>query len=132
MTTVDEALHEIVKQELAEALKPLMELICALTEASGLNAESAPGAPFPIFSNRREAPRIDSVWLTVAHAAERAHLHRQTIADALRTGKLHGSQPVRRGAWRVQTECLDAWLGNAPCAHQAGSKRANLGKPIRH
>jgi excisionase family DNA binding protein len=55
--------------------------------------------------------------LTVLQAAERAQLHRQTIADALRAGTLHGGQRKARGTWRIQTECLDAWLIDEPCSH---------------
>lgn len=67
---------------------------------------------------------MHSVPITVEQAAERAQLHRQTIADALRCGKLHGGQRVRRGTWRIQPECLDAWLIDEPCAHQAARKAA--------
>ena len=62
--------------------------------------------------------------LTVEQAASRAQLHRQTIADALREGRLHGGQRAKRGTWRIQTECLDAWLIGEPCPHIAGKKVA--------
>lgn len=61
----------------------------------------------------------ETMPLTVEQAAQRAQLHRQTIADALRAGTLHGGQRVTRGTWRIQTECLDAWLIDQPCPHAA-------------
>lgn len=58
-------------------------------------------------------------FLTVAQAAERAQFHPMTIWGALRDGRLHGSQRVKRGSWRIDEECLDAWLANEKCAHKA-------------
>lgn len=64
----------------------------------------------------------DTMPMTIEQAASRAQLHRQTIADALREGTLHGGQRIKRGTWRIQVECLDAWLIGEPCSHAA--KRA--------
>lgn len=56
-------------------------------------------------------------YLTVQQAADKAQLHRQTIADALRVRRLHGGQRSTRGTWRIREDCLDAWLVNEPCEH---------------
>lgn len=56
--------------------------------------------------------------LTVEEAATRARLHRQTIISALNSGGLHGGQRIKRGTWRIQEECLDAWLIDEACPHR--------------
>lgn len=56
-------------------------------------------------------------YLSVEQAAKIANRHRQTVADTLRIGQLHGTQRVRRGTWTVRRDCLDAWMEKRPCEH---------------
>lgn len=74
---------------------------------------TAQGRPGPLLAS--------PAHLNVDQAAKVAQRHRQTIADALRTGALHGSQRVRRGTWTVRRDCLEAWLEKRPCEHQKTS-----------
>jgi excisionase family DNA binding protein len=52
----------------------------------------------------------ERIWHTTNTAAAYADLHRQTIADALRSGELVGAQRTDGGHWRIHVDDLDAWL----------------------
>lgn len=56
--------------------------------------------------------------ITVIEAALIAKVHRQTIADALREGALHGGQNKKRGTWRIMPGCLEAWMVGDKCSHR--------------
>lgn len=62
---------------------------------------------------------MSTIPMTVEQAEERCGVHRQTLANALRAGELHGAQRTTRGTWRIREECLVAWLMVEPCEHQA-------------
>jgi len=54
------------------------------------------------------------VWFNTTTAAEYAGVHPDTVADALRSGELQGSQRKSPGGhWRIHRDALDAWLGGA-------------------
>lgn len=56
--------------------------------------------------------------ISVKEAAEEARVHPETIADALRSGALHGSQRVKGGTWRIRPSCLEAWAYGLACEHR--------------
>lgn len=56
---------------------------------------------------------------TVPEAATVGRRHPETLRRALQDGTLHGAQRIKRGPWLIQPECLDAWLDNRQCEHQA-------------
>lgn len=47
-----------------------------------------------------------------------------TVWEALRDGRLHGVQRVKRGSWRIDENCLDAWLAGEKCEHRSARKVA--------
>ena len=58
-------------------------------------------------------------WLTTATAAEHAGYHPVTIRKALESGALHGFQATAGKHWRIDPECVDAYVQGRPCPHQA-------------
>lgn len=59
--------------------------------------------------------------LTVADAAAVSRRHSITVYRALEGQELHGEQRVKGGRWTIRPECLDAWIDNKPCEHQAAA-----------
>ncbi len=57
-------------------------------------------------------------WLTIREAAAEARRHPETVAEACRSGQLHGQQRARNASWRIEESCLDAWIRGVTCAHQ--------------
>lgn len=57
--------------------------------------------------------------LTVKTAAVAADRSAITIYRAVENGTLHGTQRGKGAKWSIRQECLDAWLDNEPCEHQA-------------
>lgn len=57
-------------------------------------------------------------YLRVEQMAAESGIHSQTILKALRTGKLHGGQAVKRGTWRVEEGCFRAWVRGDACSHR--------------
>lgn len=57
-------------------------------------------------------------WLTVREAAEKARRHPRTVADACRAGELHGVQRSVNASWRIEEQCLDAWVRGTRCPHK--------------
>lgn len=57
-------------------------------------------------------------WLTVAEAAKEARRHPRTVSDACRAGELHATQRAVNASWRIEDQCLDAWVWNIPCPHR--------------
>ncbi|ALJ19587.1 helix-turn-helix domain-containing protein [Microbacterium sp. No. 7] len=55
--------------------------------------------------------------LTVAEAADVARCHPETVAAALRAGKLHGHQTKKRAPWVTQKACVIAWRLGQKCSH---------------
>ena len=55
--------------------------------------------------------------LTVTQAAVIAGCHRETIAQALRSGDLHGFQRQKNGTWKTEEECVKAWGWGRACDH---------------
>jgi len=69
---------------------------------------------------------VTRIWFSVEQAADRAGLHWRTVADACRSGSLHGSQRTApNGRWRIHVDCLDAWIGGEQCPHQASGASAS-------
>lgn len=62
--------------------------------------------------------------LSVPEAAELAGYHHVTIADACRSGALHGFQRAKNARWKIYEECLEAWVEGRPCEHAAETKAA--------
>jgi hypothetical protein len=58
------------------------------------------------------------VWLTVREAAVEARRHPETVAEACRSGELHGSQRKKNASWRIEDTCLEAWVRNELCTHR--------------
>lgn len=52
----------------------------------------------------------DRIWFTTNQAAEYTGRHRQTVANALRTGELEGNQRHVGSHWRIHRDALDAWM----------------------
>lgn len=51
------------------------------------------------------------IWHTTGTAATFAHVNKQTIAAACRSGALKAGQPAGAGGrWRISASDLDAWL----------------------
>lgn len=59
--------------------------------------------------------------LTVAEAATVSRVHPITVYRALEGAELHGEQRAKGGRWTIRPECLDAWLDNEKCEHQAAA-----------
>ena len=57
-------------------------------------------------------------WLTAKQAGERAQRHWRTVTDACRAGELHGVQRSVNASWRIEADCLDAWVRGTTCQHQ--------------
>lgn len=57
-------------------------------------------------------------WLTIREAAAESRRHPETVAEACRSGELHGSQRKKNASWRIDDKCLDAWVLNVPCPHR--------------
>lgn len=58
------------------------------------------------------APRsvLDTPWLTVLEAAQRARRGKRTVYRALAEGELRGNQSTVGGAWTIHVDDLDAWV----------------------
>ncbi|MFD2341355.1 helix-turn-helix domain-containing protein [Clavibacter tessellarius] len=65
-------------------------------------------------------PTGDSIQerLTVAEAAVQAKRSRITLHRALEGAELHGTQRAKGGTWRIQRQCLLAWMDGDPCIHK--------------
>lgn len=48
-------------------------------------------------------------YLTIDQIVEKLHVHRNTVENWLRSGKLRGSQPGGR-IWRISSDALDKFL----------------------
>jgi len=57
--------------------------------------------------------------MTVTESAADARLSKFTIYRALEAGELHGTQRVKGGRWRVDGDCLDAYLDGEKCPHRS-------------
>ncbi|WP_408641765.1 helix-turn-helix domain-containing protein [Saccharopolyspora oryzae] len=58
---------------------------------------------------------IHSPWMTVSQVAAYASRSTKTVLRALQARQLAGSQPVRRGHWRIHRDDVDAWIrGDRP------------------
>ena len=57
--------------------------------------------------------------MTVTESAADARLSKFTIYRALEAGELHGTQRVKGGRGRVESDCLDAYLAGTDCAHRS-------------
>lgn len=49
-------------------------------------------------------------WLTPRQVADASQHHVQTIFTELRAGRLRGTQPKRRGHWRIHRDDVTAWM----------------------
>lgn len=59
-------------------------------------------------------------WLTPEQVADISQHHVQTVYEDLRAGRLRGTQPKRRGHWRVHRDNVTAWMnGQLPQRHLA-------------
>lgn len=57
-------------------------------------------------------------FLTTPEAAQFARVHPRTLADAAREGVLHGYQPLRKGIWKFEEDCVAAWVRGERCRHR--------------
>lgn len=67
---------------------------------------------------------IASPWLKVPEAARYGRKSATTIANALRSGELRGSQTVRGGTWLIHRDDLDAYLRGELAPAAPGLRRA--------
>lgn len=58
------------------------------------------------------------MFLKMAEICDRSGLSRWTLMKELQEGSLHGVQTKKYGTWRVDAECLDAWLAGEKCKHR--------------
>lgn len=52
----------------------------------------------------------ERIWHNTEQASEYSGYHPDTIAAALRSGELVGTQRKKNGRWRIHRDALDAWL----------------------
>lgn len=62
---------------------------------------------------------VETPWMTTAEAAAYARCHVVTITEALRKGKLRGSQAKKNSKWLIHREALDAWISGDPITAKA-------------
>lgn len=55
-----------------------------------------------------------------------ARKHEVTIRIALGSGALHGGQGVSGGHWRIEPDCVRAYLSGEKCEHKRSSKPIRL------
>lgn len=67
---------------------------------------------------------MDKRWLIMSDMVEETGMHRQTVLAALQRRELHGGQSMKRGTWRVERPCFEAWLRGDECAHRAVTAEA--------
>ncbi|MFF2388964.1 helix-turn-helix domain-containing protein [Agromyces sp. NPDC058104] len=60
---------------------------------------------------------VTPLYLSTTQAAEASQRHRETVADALRSGELHGFQRSAGSNWRIDPDCLKAWVEKRACKH---------------
>ncbi|MDF2506244.1 MAG: hypothetical protein K0Q52_103 [Microbacterium sp.] len=61
-------------------------------------------------------------FLTMDELVKESGISRFTLMPALQRGDLHGFQRVKRGTWRVDRPCFDAWMAGEKCEHQTAKK----------
>ena len=64
---------------------------------------------------------MTALYLTAPESAVAANKHPVTVRKALEAGELHGFQSAKGGRWSVKPGCLEAWVENRPCEHQAAN-----------
>lgn len=64
----------------------------------------------------------DHLWVP-DEAAERVRRHPGSIRRACRDGSLHGYQPMKRGHWIIEEQCLQAYVRGEKCPHRQNVTR---------
>lgn len=59
------------------------------------------------------------IWHSTRTAADHAGCHPDTVLKACESGELHANQRKKKGRWRINVGCLDAWCAGDPCGHQS-------------
>ena len=57
-------------------------------------------------------------YVLMSSMAAESGFHRHTIMAALQRGELHGGQNKKRGIWRAERACFEAWMRGDECAHR--------------
>lgn len=57
-------------------------------------------------------------YLRMEDVVRESGISRNTIMTALQVGKLHGAQNKKRGTWRVERGCMEAWMRGEDCEHR--------------